>query len=74
MTEVPELHRSGDKLAYQINEAVRAIGLGRSTLYDLIKAGQIRTIKASGRRLILRSDLEAYLKACREADASGAAA
>lgn len=69
-------HQASDKLAYRINEAVLAIGLGRSTIYDLIKAGRLRTIKASGRRLILKSDLEAYLKSCREddADTSGAAA
>jgi excisionase family DNA binding protein len=56
-----------EKLAYQINEAVQVSGLGRTTLYELIKSGKIRTMKAAGRRLILRSDLEAFLVACRDA-------
>ena len=53
------------KLAFQINEAVAASGLGRSTIYDLIRQGKIKTLKAAGRRLILREDLEAYLQSCK---------
>ena len=56
-----------EKLAYQVNEAARASGLSRTTLYELIKNGQLKTIKAAGRRLILRSDLQAYLASCRDA-------
>ncbi len=55
------------KLAFQINEAVSATGLGRSTIYDLIKEGKLCAVKAAGRRLILREDLEAYLRSCRDA-------
>jgi excisionase family DNA binding protein len=55
-----------DKLAYRLEEAVRAVGLGRTTLYELIKNGQLKTVKAAGCRLILRSDIEAFLESCRE--------
>jgi excisionase family DNA binding protein len=50
-----------NKIAYRIDEAVLASGLGRSTIYDEIKAGRLKSIKAAGRRLILRTDLESYL-------------
>lgn len=55
------------KLAYRIDEAVRASGLGRTTLYAEIKAGRLKAVKAAGRRLIMREDLEAYLKRCADA-------
>ncbi len=55
------------KLAYQIDEAARACGIGRTSLYELIGEGKLKAIRAAGRRLILREDLEAYLRSCREA-------
>ena len=39
-------------LAYQINDAVKVSGLSRSSLYELLAAGQLRSIKVAGRRLI----------------------
>ena len=41
-----------DKLAYSINEACAATGIGRTSLYELISNGQLKAIKAAGRRLI----------------------
>jgi excisionase family DNA binding protein len=58
-----------DKLAYSINEACASTGIGRTSLYELISNGQLKAIKAAGRRLILRTDLEAYLASCRNAAA-----
>jgi excisionase family DNA binding protein len=49
-----------DKIALRILEASRVSGLSRSTLYSLINEGKLRSIKAGRRRLILRTDLEAY--------------
>jgi excisionase family DNA binding protein len=54
-----------NKLAYSINEACAATGIGRTSLYELIAKGQLKALKAAGRRLILRTDLEAYLASCR---------
>ena len=51
-----------EKLAYRINEAVNASGLGRSFLYEEIKSNTLPSFKAGGRRLILRADLVAYLE------------
>lgn len=49
-----------EKLALRMNEAVSIAGLSRSKLYQEIKEGRLKAVKAGGRRLILRSDLEDY--------------
>ena len=54
------------KVAYNVPEAAKAIGLGRSTLFELIRDGKLKAVKAAGRRLILRTDIDAYLESCRE--------
>ena len=56
-----------DKLAYRIPEAVEATGIGRSTLYELIRDGELKTTKIRGRTLIERSELEALLARSRAA-------
>ena len=40
-----------EKLAYRIEQAVAASGLGRTTLYEEIKAGRLKAVKIAGRRL-----------------------
>jgi excisionase family DNA binding protein len=49
-----------DKIALRIPEASHISGLSRSKLYELIGEGKLRSVKAAGRRLILRADLESY--------------
>lgn len=51
-----------DKLSYSINDAVEASGIGRTTLYELIKAGELKPVKIGSRTLIRRCDLEALLE------------
>ena len=51
-----------DKLAYRIDEACRASGLSRSTLYKLLQSGELTSIKIAGRRLIRADDLTALLR------------
>ena len=55
-----------DKVALRIPEAAHLSGLSRSTLYALISGGKLRSVKAGGRRLILRADLEAYFAQLRQ--------
>jgi len=50
-----------DRLAYPVPIAVQMSGLSRSRLYDLMKNGDLRSVKRGGRRLILKADLEAFL-------------
>jgi excisionase family DNA binding protein len=53
------------KLAYRIDEAVKASGLGRSFLYEQIAGGPLKSFKVGGRRLIAHADLEAFLDKAR---------
>lgn len=55
MKEKPE------RLAYRINEACASIGVGRSSLYNMIRDGRVKSVKIAGRTLILRSEIERLL-------------
>lgn len=50
-----------NKIAYRIDEAVKASGLGRTFLYERIADGTLKSIKVGGRRLILREELVRFL-------------
>ena len=52
---------AADKVAYRINEAVAATGVPRSTLYEEIRSGRLRTRKLGARTLIMAEDLHAWL-------------
>lgn len=41
-----------DEIAYSINRTAKALGVGRSTIYMLIKSGRLDAIKI-GRRTLL---------------------
>lgn len=43
---------SADRLAYTVSEFCEAARIGRTTLYELIKRGEIRTVRVGGRRMI----------------------
>lgn len=49
------------KIAYRIDEAVKASGLGRTFLYEQISNGALKSVKVGGRRLIMRDDLLNFL-------------
>lgn len=48
------------KLAYRIDEAASAIGVSRSTIYELVALGELELGKVAGRSVIRREQLEAY--------------
>jgi predicted DNA-binding transcriptional regulator AlpA len=50
------------KLALTIPEAVAMSGIGRSSLYEVFKAGGIKPRKHGKRTLVMVADLENYLK------------
>ena len=52
-----------ERRALRINDAARLYGVGRSTIYKMMNAGKLRTVKIGGRRLIPRDVLEALLQA-----------
>ncbi|MCC0052552.1 MAG: helix-turn-helix domain-containing protein [Rhodobiaceae bacterium] len=48
-------------IALSIPEAAAAIGVGRSTFYKLVSAGDIPVIKISNRTLVRVADLETWV-------------
>lgn len=49
-------------LAYSIEEACKVAGLGRSMLYEELRAQRLKGRKAGRRTLIMHADLVAYLE------------
>ena len=48
-------------LSYSIPDAAQAIGVGRSTIYELLNAGRIQSVHIGKRRLVLADSLKALL-------------
>jgi excisionase family DNA binding protein len=48
-------------LLYRVDEAAVALRLSRSVLYELIRTGQLRTVKAGRRRLVPVAALDEYV-------------
>ena len=48
-------------LLYRVDEAAVALRLSRSVLYELIRTGQLRTVKAGRRRLVPVAALSEYV-------------
>jgi excisionase family DNA binding protein len=48
-------------LCLRVEDAARALGIGRSTVYDLIRSGRLRSIKIGRRRLVPRDAVEALI-------------
>jgi excisionase family DNA binding protein len=48
-------------MLYGVDEAADALRLSRSVLYELIRSGQLRTVKQGRRRLIPVSALAEYV-------------
>ena len=46
---------------YRVNEAAEALRLSRSLVYELIRSGRLRSVKAGRRRLIPVAALTEYV-------------
>lgn len=55
----PEIPR--DKLTYAINEAVDALGVGKTTLYKALAAGRLSAVKLGSRTLIPADALRQWI-------------
>ena len=51
-------HSQSERLAYPVNEACHALGIKRTSLYELAKSGELKLIKIAGRTLVPRSEIE----------------
>jgi excisionase family DNA binding protein len=48
-----------EPVSYTVADATAALGIGKTTLYELIEAGKLRKIKIGKRTLIPASDVRA---------------
>jgi excisionase family DNA binding protein len=51
-----------DKITVTVHHACALADIGRSSLYNLVSSGKLKTIKLGGRRLIDRVSLENLLR------------
>ncbi|MEM1381140.1 MAG: excisionase family DNA-binding protein [Pseudomonadota bacterium] len=49
-------------LAVSLDEAAKALSIGRTTLYKLIGNGRLKTVKLGSRRLVIASPLHELLQ------------
>lgn len=54
---------AADRSAYPVLEGAYRLGIGRTSVYEMAKAGQIKLIKIAGRTLIPASEIERLTKA-----------
>ena len=60
--ELPGNYRAvPEKLSYTVSEVCLATGLGRTSIYEAMARGSLKSIRACGRRLVRKVDLEAWL-------------
>ena len=50
-----------ERLAYSPDEAAELLGVCRELVHDLLRTGQLGSVKAGRRRLIAKHHLEAFL-------------
>jgi excisionase family DNA binding protein len=51
-----------DKLLYRPKEAAQVLGIGRATLYDLIRTGRLASVKDGVMRFITSEALRDYVR------------
>ena len=63
-----------EKVGYSIEEAAQSLGVGRTTVYDLMNSGDLESVKVGRRRIIPVDAVSAFLAARRAAAAEMAIA
>jgi excisionase family DNA binding protein len=61
MREIFEHNALAGRLAYSPDEAAELLGISRELVHDLLRTGQLGSVKAGRRRLIGKHHLEAFL-------------
>jgi excisionase family DNA binding protein len=61
MREMFDRNAFADRLAYSPDEAAELLGISRELVHDLLRTGQLGSVKAGRRRLIGRHHLEEFL-------------
>lgn len=52
---------AGQTLLVTVEEAARLLGIGRTTMFELIGSGKVKSIRLGRRRLIARRNLELFV-------------
>lgn len=47
-----------ERFAFRIKEACEGLGIGRTSLYEMIRDGEVKVVYIAGRTLIPRSEME----------------
>ena len=55
-------HPQSDPLAYALADLPTIIPLGRTTLQSILKSGALPSRKVGGRVIVLREDVETFLR------------
>ena len=66
MREISDRHAFAERLAYRPEEADELPGISRELVHDLLRTGQLGSVKAGRRLLISRHHLESFLAGDRE--------
>jgi len=53
---------STNQMSYTLDEAVKLTGLGKTRLYEELKAGRLKAVKIGRRTLVPHSNLQEWLK------------
>ena len=61
MREMFERNAFAERLAFSPEEAAELLGISRELVHDLLRTGQLGSVKAGRRRLIAKHHLEAFL-------------
>ena len=61
MREMSGRNAFADRLAYSPEEAAELLGVSKELVHDLLRTGQLGSVKAGRRRLISKHHLEAFL-------------
>jgi excisionase family DNA binding protein len=61
MREILERIPSAERLAYSPDEAAELLGISTELIHDLLRTGQLGSVKAGRRRLIGKHHLQAFL-------------
>jgi len=61
MREIFERNAFAGRLAYSPDEAAELLGISKELVHDLLRTGQLGSVKAGRRRLIAKRHLEAFL-------------
>lgn len=59
-----------ERRLYRVPEVAQILDVGRSTVYSLIKSGELQSVRVAGCRRIAASDLDLYVDALRNNSAN----